>query len=340
MVPKESSKLTIGDVEAKGLYALNSISRVSIERDRHSQYALSDLVVELSHFLDEEVVNKIETEIFSDKLRSEWGLSNDFKVIETRNKEISLVLNELEELAWRSAGMLNEKDLEHLKAMISVKRNKDHFDKQFYENDMASFRHFAESVNIYDDRLSLLERWLVRKEDEIKQRVVRPPANLKKPDHELHDLVDKPLKVARQRLVSKLLVSDEYGNPIDKEYKDLTSRELHTLTENLCLRIYMFNYDYPAFLPQVVRALLEHPNLQKSDMDQMELYSKMFELDWKGDSSYKNKQEFMSTNPIYFSDGTNIKSYGEITNDTVKDMLQKACAPYVEETAKTLLKYS
>lgn len=79
--------------------------------------------------MDEDVVNKIETEIFSDRLRKEWGLSPDFKVIETRNKEISLVLNELEEVAWRSAGMFSEKDFEYLKAMLSVKRNKDYFDK-------------------------------------------------------------------------------------------------------------------------------------------------------------------------------------------------------------------
>ena len=42
--------------------------------------------------------------MFGDKLRRDWGLSKDFKVVETRNKEITLVLNELEELAWRSAG--------------------------------------------------------------------------------------------------------------------------------------------------------------------------------------------------------------------------------------------
>ena len=129
MVPKSSTKLSIGDVEAKSLYALNSISRVNLDRERHGAYSLSDLIVEISHFLDEEVVNKVETEVFSEKLRQEWGLSKDFKVIETRNKEIGYVLNELEEVAWRSAGQLSERDFNHLVAMISVKRNRDYFDK-------------------------------------------------------------------------------------------------------------------------------------------------------------------------------------------------------------------
>ena len=47
---------------------------------------------------------------------------------------------------------------------------------------MASFRSFFEAANIYDNRLGLLERWLVRKEDEVQSRVERPPDSLKKSD--------------------------------------------------------------------------------------------------------------------------------------------------------------
>ena len=43
---------------------------MQIERKRHGEYALNDLVLELSHFLDEEVVNRVEMEIMSDNLRS------------------------------------------------------------------------------------------------------------------------------------------------------------------------------------------------------------------------------------------------------------------------------
>ena len=97
------------------------------------------------------------------------------------------------------------------------------------------------------------------------------------------------MRNARERLAAKMLIADEYGNPIDKDYKYLTSKELHTLTDNLCLRLYLFNYEYPAFVPQVVKAVMEHPNLLKSDKDQMDLYCRMFELDWRGDRTYANK---------------------------------------------------
>ena len=73
------------------------------------------------------------------------------------------------------------------------------------------------------------------------------------------------------------------------------------------MRLYLFNYKYPAFVPQVIKAVREHPSLLNSDADQLDLYCRMFELDWRGDSSYKNKQEFMSSHPIYLQ-GTNLKS--------------------------------
>jgi len=154
---------------------------------------------------------------------------------------------------------------------------------------MKSFRTFFEAANSYDDRIALVERWLVRKEDEVNSRVQRPTASLKKSDQELNSQIDAPMRIAREKLASKLLIADEFGNPIDKEYKDLTSRELHSLTENLCLRMYLFNYDYPAFLPQVVKAVVEHPSLCRSDKDQLDLYCRMFELDWRGDRTFTNK---------------------------------------------------
>lgn len=133
--------------------------------------------------------------------------------------------------------------------MISIARNKDYFDKAYYDSDMKSYEEFVNQVNKYDNRIELLEKWIMRKEDEFKARTVLPPANLRRSDAELHAEYDKSYKNARERLVAKFLVADEYGNPINKEYKDLTSRELGVITENLSVRMYLFNYEYPNFLP-------------------------------------------------------------------------------------------
>jgi len=37
-------------------------------------------------------------------LKKEWQLQSDFKLVEQRNKEIDIVQEELEELAWRTSG--------------------------------------------------------------------------------------------------------------------------------------------------------------------------------------------------------------------------------------------
>ena len=114
----------------------------------------------------------------SDRLRDEWNLPKEFQIIETRSKEVGIVLNELEELAWRSAGAFSEQEVDTLQKMFSILRNQDYFDRQFYEQDMQSMRDFIKKINTYDNRSELLKEWFVRKEEEIKSRVVIPPKSL------------------------------------------------------------------------------------------------------------------------------------------------------------------
>ena len=124
--------------------------------------------------------------MLSDKVKKDWDLPADFQIMETRNKEISLVLKELEEVVWRMGGMFEDKDLDAIKQMFSIQRNRDYFDKHYYDNDMESMQHFINSTNSYDSRIKLLEDWIIRKEQEINSRMVTPPPNMRKPDHQLH----------------------------------------------------------------------------------------------------------------------------------------------------------
>jgi hypothetical protein len=151
------------------------------------------------------VVDKVETDIYSQVMSSEWGLGRDFKIVESRNKEIGIVINELEEVFYRTSGMFDDKDLESVTKMLSIKRNKDTFDKQFYDNDMKSLKDFMMDANYYDQRIKMLELWIARKEEEFHNRVVMPPQNMKKTDKELHQIIDKDWKDARESLVGKLL---------------------------------------------------------------------------------------------------------------------------------------
>lgn len=163
-----------------------------------------------------------------------------------------------------------------------------------------------------------------------------PPKHLQKSDEQLYEVVDGKLKTAREALVAKLLERD--GGK--KEYQDLTTPDLANIAEQLVIRLALFNGEYPAFIPQVVRGVMEHPNLSKADYSKINTFCQMFELDWRGDRAISNKKEFMGSHPIYIaeSDSSNYIGYGEIGNFEATAMLRQACVPYVEQLTKKMLK--
>lgn len=52
MVPETESKLRIDNLSPEDMYTLNSMPHVELKREVHGGYALNDIVLELSHFLD------------------------------------------------------------------------------------------------------------------------------------------------------------------------------------------------------------------------------------------------------------------------------------------------
>jgi hypothetical protein len=90
-------------------------------------------------------------------------------------------------------------------------------------------------------------------------------------------------------------------------------------------------------MPQVVKGIMEHENLSRVDFDKLSTFTRIFELDWRGDRSVSNKREFLATNPIYLKeqDKSNVVGYGQIGNFEVTTMLRLACVPFVKDlTAK------
>lgn len=178
MVPREPSSLNFSAISGEDLYTLNSIPRVELKRENHNDYALNDLVLELSHFVDPETIRRVELSCLQDSLREKWELSADFQLVNTRNKEVELVLQELEETAWRISGQFNEKDVANIHGMVDVGRGLTKVDRTFWEMDKESLNEFLSQTAGSDKRIELLERWLIRKEEEIKTRVNLPTPDL------------------------------------------------------------------------------------------------------------------------------------------------------------------
>jgi len=85
---------------------------------------------------------------------------------------------------------------------------------------------------------------------------------------------------------------------------------------------------------------MEHPNLAKADRQKLDTFSRMFELDWRGDRDINNKSEFLATNPVYLAqnDQSNFTRYGAIGNFEATTLLRLACAPFIEDVAQAMIK--
>lgn len=68
------------------------------------------------------------------------------------------------------------------------------------------------------------------------------------------------------------------GEVVKKNYDDLAPEDLHLYSEGLVRRLYMFNYDYPAFLTHLITHITEHPNISQTDRDLLETYSELFQI--------------------------------------------------------------
>lgn len=69
MIPRNYSKHSLNKLSGEDIFALNQIPGVKFDREKHGNYALNEIVLELSHFIDEEAINRIELSIMSDNIK-------------------------------------------------------------------------------------------------------------------------------------------------------------------------------------------------------------------------------------------------------------------------------
>ena len=59
----------------------------------------------------------------------------------------------------------------------------------------------------------------------------------------------------------------------------------------------------------------------------LDTYCRLFELDWRGDRSVDNREQFMLSNPVYMheKDRPNLSTQEVISNEKVLKQIQEAC---------------
>ena len=111
----------------------------------------------------------------------------------------------------------------------------------------------------------------------------------------------------------------------------MTTRELSMLAESISVRLHLFKREYPIFLPHLVKAIMEHPNLKNSDRSTLDTYCNLFELDWKFDKSVENREKFLIENPVYLDSKyePNLENILGINQKWISDKIKTACVPFL-----------
>lgn len=67
--------------------------------------------------------------------------------------------------------------------------------------------------------------------------------------------------------------------------------------------------------------------MANSDKMHMDAFCKLFELDWRGDHSLENREEFLMSNPVYLDQKqfANLKGQEQLTNERVIARIKEAC---------------
>jgi hypothetical protein len=80
---------------------------------------------------------------------------------------------------------------------------------------------------------------------------------------------------------------------------------------------------------------MEHPNLANSDRNLLDTYCFMFELDWRGDRTMKNQDQFLFHNPVYMQAAESNLIDGVVANQRLRRASVPFFGPLVDKMFKS-----
>ena len=187
-LPTKITSLSIGNLSEKDANFLGSLRNVGFPEK--CEVSLNELVLELSHFIDDEVINRVEFMVTEmNELRKWKGLMprGDGRSVlkpEWENKEIALRQKEMEEQMWLQAGVMTPSDLQKFEEFFWFLKRNTRLGRLWYDYDIESWREFAQEANQRENCLDLMRSWYRRKEQQAPTSV--PYGPFAKTDSALH----------------------------------------------------------------------------------------------------------------------------------------------------------
>jgi len=252
-LPKMMTSLSLSDLSPKDSQVLQDLRNVSFPAD--CPISLNELILELSHFIDDEVINRLEftlgerTELRKWKgllprtdgrprLRPEW-----------ENKELQLRNKELEEQLWLQAGVMTPTDLKTFEDFFGFMKQNTRLGRLWWPYDIGSWREFASVANQRENRLDLMRSWYRRKEQQGASSI--PYGPFAKTDFEL--AADIALaRAAQGKAAVEHLADKPWDQLLDSHLRAAANEAVKQVLDS---RLDREQNEY------LFHALLNHPNL-------------------------------------------------------------------------------
>mmetsp|Transcript_3631 Transcript_3631/g.3405 ORF Transcript_3631/g.3405 Transcript_3631/m.3405 type:complete len:318 (+) Transcript_3631:925-1878(+) len=238
-------------------------------------FSLNELIFELSHFFDDEIIRRIEYNIIENYRLGQWGITTDTSGISRlrplwRNKSIWLANLELEETLWSKAGELNEEEIGHFLNIYGHMREKAFNDRQIWKIEKQSILDWLKAYNGVEGRLKYLKEWYIRKTMERESNENIPRGKFYKPDTQLAEDYHRAKLESAKKLV-KEKIGDEWENLQEEHFRMIirTCKEKIVTSDVIEEDIEMIN------------AILLHENLNDIDREEIETLKRLYKFDEK-----------------------------------------------------------
>ena len=129
LLPSRPTSLSVNKLSKNDFKTLNSVPKVSINSENHGQFALSDVLLEVSQVFDQQSVRDIELSCFQQLKKEQWNLSNEFNMVKRRNREIDQVIKRYEEMSFRAGGEFTTAEQKSISDIFNNGRGTDYYDR-------------------------------------------------------------------------------------------------------------------------------------------------------------------------------------------------------------------
>jgi hypothetical protein len=192
LIPENFTSLRVKDFKDEDCKVFECLYKVNISslRERVGNFSLNEILFELSHFIDDYLVNRVEFFVIEQRLLKEWGIQPDFKGLSKlkplwNNKGLWWQGSALEEYLWRKSGQFSEKDFQDFFTLFGYESNKSFKDLTYWKMDMESFKEMMSEAKGSDFQLGFIREWWQRKALERNSRFTVPDGKFAESDQKI-----------------------------------------------------------------------------------------------------------------------------------------------------------